>query len=308
MILTVTLNPAIDLTLHTSRLSFDEPGRIVHESAAPGGKGINGARAIRACGGRVLALAPCGGQQGRQFEGLLAAEGLPAELIPVSGELRRNIAVTDDLGTTIKLDHTGPVLSAAELGRLQAAVEKRLSRVSWLMLTGSLPPEAPVDIYARLTAQARSAGVPVLVDTSGEPLAAALEARPSLVKPNRFEAGGLLGRELRSRRQCLKASEQLMERGAERVILSCGSQGAVAAAPGQLFTAVPPGVAGGCAVGAGDVLAATCVWALARGDTFSEALRLGVAAATEAASLPGSTIGTLAAAAAMREQVVLSAG
>lgn len=303
MILTLTLNPAIDLVLGTERFEFGDRAFVTAEAETAGGKGINAARVIRAYGGEVLALAPIGGRRGCRFQALLGADGLPAELVKVQGETRRNVAVTDAAGVTLKLDQRGRPLSDSELRRIEAAVERQLPSLDWLMLTGSLPPGTPSDTYRRLASRARRAGARVLVDTSGPALAEALEAGPDVVKPNRSEAAALLGRELPTVDDAALAAREIRAMGATRVVLSLGEQGAVAATRLGALLATPPLAGTGCPVGAGDVLAAACVWAMDRGEPFEEAFRWGVAAATVAASRPGLEFGTPAEADALRRRI-----
>lgn len=301
MILTLTLNPAIDLAFGTKRISVSERTFITHEAETAGGKGINAARAIQGFGGKSLAVAPVGGCNGQRFEELLRAARIPARLVPVEGETRRNIAITDERGKTVKLDHSGAPLTRRELACIEREVARRLPSTDWLLLSGSVPPSTPVDIYPRLAEQAKRTGVPVLLDTSGPALVASLPAEPAIVKPNRAEAEELLERPLPTVADALCAAGEIRRLGAQRVILSLGADGAVATWGNIALHLRAPSPASGSAVGAGDVLAGVCVWALARGDSFADALRWGVAAATLAASLPGSDFGSIAAAERLRQ-------
>ena len=171
---------------------------------------------------------------------------------------------------------------------------KKLPNATWLTLTGSLPPGVPTNYYARLIRMARRHGVKTLLDTTGEAAPVALVSGPDLAKPNRPEAERLLGRSLLTEPHSAEAAEEIRRMGAEHVIISLGSQGAVAAWPGGRLRAVPRETKTGSPIGAGDVLGATCIWALDRGEPFPEAFRWAVAAATVAAGLPGLGCGTIA--------------
>jgi 1-phosphofructokinase family hexose kinase len=289
MILTLTLNPAIDFTVSTNRIVYDDRTFILDEQEHPGGKGINAAQVIHAYGGEVHAIAPIGGPSGQHFAHLLAAWQIPVTLIPVSGVTRRNFAIIDQQGLMIKLDHTGSKLTDEELQRVEDAVHKHLPQASWLMLNGSLPPGAPPEFYARLIRLAREHGVSTTLDSSSESLRLGLEAGPTLAKPNRPEAERLLDRTILSEAQAAAAAREIQEMGAERVVLSMGSQGAIGAWEEGLLRAVLPAVQTGCAIGAGDVLVAICVLGLVQQQSFPEAFRWAVAAATAAASNPGLT-------------------
>ena len=305
MILTLTLNPAIDVALRVQRFDFAERAFIESETETAGGKGINGARLVRAYGGDALAVAPVGGRNGRRFEELLREAGVPAALVPVAGETRRNLAISDRRGATLKLDQPGQTPARGELDLLESAVRERLPGATWLLLAGSIAPGTPPDVYGRFVRRAREAGAMVLLDSSGSALPPALAQRPALAKPNRAEAADLLGRAITGIEDAARSADDIRGLGAERVVLSLGSLGAVGAAPEGRWHAEPPRIPVGCPVGAGDVLAAACAWAMERGEPFAEALRRGVAAATLAASLPGLEFGSLDAAEAMCRRVSL---
>ena len=307
MILTLTLNPAIDLALGVRSIASPERAFVRSETETAGGKGINAAKVIHAYGGKTLAVAPIGGARGERFAQLLDAERIPVELVPVQGQTRRNLAISDARGRTLKVDQRGVPPSSDELLRIEGAVERHLSDLRWLMLSGSLAPGTPNDIYRRIVAKSKRAGVPVLVDTSGPALAVSLDAGPSIVKPNLAEAEELLGRSLPTVGDAMKAAEEIRGLGAKAVVLSLGPKGAIGAYEADTLLARVPIAGPGTAVGAGDVLAATCVWRLVRGDPFDEALRWGVGAATASAALPGLKFGSVSEADAIRREVHVSA-
>jgi 1-phosphofructokinase family hexose kinase len=161
------------------------------------------------------------------------------------------------------------------------------------MLCGSLPPGVPPDFYARLIHYAKKLAVPVLLDTDGEALEAALEEKPFVVTPNQQEAARLLGRTLLTRTHYLEAAERIRSMGPESVVLSLGSRGAVGAFREGLFEALAPRVDAVCPIGAGDALSAAYTWAMERKNNEVEALRWGVAAGTASARLPGMTFASL---------------
>ncbi len=306
-VLTLTLNPAVDVSIATERIVYDDRVYITSESWKPAGKGINGATVLHRYGAEVEAIAPFGGEMGSRFATLLADTQLPVTLVPVSGETRRNVAVTDSEGLTLKLDQKGSSMSEDELARIEAKLLERLPRAKWLTLTGSLPPGVPLDTYAKLIALAQERDVATFLDTTGEALPVGLAAGPSLAKPNRPEAERLLGRSLFGESDALAAAEEIQAMGAERVLLSLGSQGAVAVWEQGRLRATPPSAAKGSPIGAGDVLGATCIWALLRGEPFPEAFRWAVAAGTVAAGLPGLEFGSLEDVDQMRSRVEIHA-
>lgn len=303
MILTLTVNPAIDHTITTDRISYEDRVYVRSSLEQPGGKGINAARVIHGLGAKVLALATAGGGTGKRLAALLEAAGPPVCLIPIRHAIRRNLTISDLQGLTLKLDEAGPEISRAEEGRIEAVTRSKLEGVRWLLLCGSLPPGLSADFYARLIQAAREKNVRTLLDTGGEALRLGLEARPTMVKPNRPEAERLLNRSLLTRQQSIAALEEIARMGAETVVLSLGSEGAMGVSGNGSYHALAPEIRQACPIGAGDALAATCVWALSENQPFPEALRWGVAAGTAAAATPGTSFASLTETQQMRERV-----
>ncbi|MGQ9917682.1 MAG: 1-phosphofructokinase family hexose kinase, partial [Bryobacteraceae bacterium] len=294
MILTLTANPAIDRNVTVDRLVFDDRAYILDTRKSPGGRGINASSVIHSFGGATLAIAICGGKAGRQLEEYLGPCGFPFHFVRVRSEIRTNLTISDRHGLTVKLNEIGPELTAPEVARLEKAVRARLPGAAWLMLCGSLPPGVPADFYARLIRAAEETGVRTLLDADGEPLEAALEARPTMVTPNQQEAERLLNRALLTRAHFQEAAERIRGMGARNVVLSLGARGAVGAfEDGSVWEAVPPRVEALCPIGAGDALAAAYVWALTNDATRPEALQWGVAAGTASARLPGLSFASL---------------
>jgi len=294
LILTLTVNPAIDRNFTTDRLVFEDRTYILESSEAAGGRGINASRVIHSFGGRTLALAISGGAAGQRLEGHLRQAGFPFELTPVASEIRTNFTITDRQGLAIKLNQFGPRLTLDELGRLEEAVHRHLPRAEWLMLCGSLPPGVPPAFYSRLIKAARERGVKTLLDTDGEALAEGIGAGPTVVAPNQQEAERLLNAALLTPGHARAATARIREMGPDWVVLSLGSRGAVAAFQGELLEAVPPPIEAVCPIGAGDALAAAFVWALVEGSDPADALRWAVAAGTASARLPGVRFASLA--------------
>lgn len=275
------------------RLVFEDRGYILSRSETAGGRGINASCVINSFGGKTTAIAPSGGEAGKMLERFLCQCGFPVDLVPIRHEIRTNLAITDLHGLTIKLNERGPALDQEELDRLEAAVTAKLPGSSWLMLCGSLPPGVPSGIYSRLIRAAHKHNVSTLLDTDGDALIDGLEAQPTAVAPNQQEAERLLNRALITRTHFIEAVGRIKAMGAETVLMSLGSRGAMGADGDQIFEALPPRVDAVCPIGSGDALAAAFVWARARGKDFAEAVRWGVAAGTASAKQPGLTFATL---------------
>jgi 1-phosphofructokinase family hexose kinase len=287
LILTVTVNPAIDRNVSADRLVFDDRAYILETTEAPGGRGINASRVIHSFSGKTVAIAPAGGAAGERFRDNLEQLGFPVELVPVAEEMRTNLTITDRHGLTVKLNEMGPRLSEDEVARIEHTVRKRLPKAKWLMLCGSLPPGVPDDFYACLIEAAAQAGVETLVDADGEALRLAVEAKPTVVTPNQQEAERLLSRALLTRSHYLDAVERIQSMGAQQVLLSLGSRGALGMMGDRIWEAVPPRIDAVCPIGAGDAMAAIFCWARAKQKEFWEAMRWAVAMGSASAQLPG---------------------
>ncbi|MCX6620973.1 MAG: 1-phosphofructokinase family hexose kinase [Acidobacteria bacterium] len=287
MILTLTINPAIDHTITADRLVFEDRGYILSSRDSAGGRGLNASCVIHSFSGKTQAVAICGGKNGDRLESFLGACGFAVELVRVKKEIRTNLTITDRHGLTIKLNEIGPTLTARELRQLTAAVEKKLSSCSWLMLCGSVPPGVPPTYYRELIEMAKQYKVKTFLDTDGPALIEGVEAGPTMVAPNQPEGERLLNRALITRSHFLEAVDRIHEMGAEGVLLSLGSRGAVAANGKTRVEAVPPRIDVVSPIGSGDAMAAAFVWASDKGSSFEEATRWGVAAGTASAKLPG---------------------
>jgi len=293
LIVTLTVNPALDRTISVERLAFEDRAYIDSRHDSAGGRGINAACVIHAFGGQPLAIFPSGGKNGKRLEEFLGAYGYPTLAVPIRHEIRTNLTITDRQGLTVSLNERGPHLEKAEVLKLEKAVQKHLDGASWLLLCGSLPPGVPADFYARLIAMARQKKVKTLLDTDGDGLREGIEAAPTVASPNQHEAERLLNRALVTRNHFLEAVGRIRAMGPESVVLSLGSRGALGAIEGHLIEAVPPRVEVLCPIGAGDALAAAFAWSMERDNDFTDALRWGVATGTASATLPGLRLASL---------------
>ncbi|GAA2958887.1 1-phosphofructokinase family hexose kinase [Streptomyces enissocaesilis] len=248
VILTVTLNTALDLTYRVPALTPHASHRVSDVAERPGGKGINVARVLAALGHDTVVTGFAGGPSGAVLRDLLAPLGPVDALVPVTGATRRTVAVVDTAtGDTTQLNEPGPVITPGEWAAFLSSYGRLLRGARAVALCGSLPPGVHAGAYAELIRRARAAGVPVLLDTSGEPLRRGVAARPDLAKPNADELTQLTGS-----RDPLRAVHDARRRGARAVVASLGPDGLLAAAPEGLWQAAPPARAQGNPTGAGD--------------------------------------------------------
>ncbi|MFI7640050.1 1-phosphofructokinase [Nonomuraea sp. NPDC049400] len=285
MILTLTLNPSLDRTIEIAAL---DRGAVIRAAAArldPGGKGVNVSRALLANAVASRAVVPFGGDEGRQLVRLLAAEGLDMVTVPVAGPTRSNVTLAEPDGTVTKINEPGTALSAGELDTIADAVLDAAHEADWVVASGSLPPEVPADVYARLCRRFAGAGIHVAVDTSGPALACALGAAPALVKPNLEELSGATGMPIRRLGDVVKAAGKLRAAGARAVLASLGADGAVLVEDQGIWYGEAPVTEPRSSVGAGDAMLAGF---LAGGGHGPDALARALAWGAAAVRMPGS--------------------
>ncbi|HME09144.1 MAG TPA: 1-phosphofructokinase family hexose kinase [Bryobacteraceae bacterium] len=305
MILTLTINPAIDRSILVDRLVFEDRAYILSQDYGGGGRGIIASRVLQSFGVTTKAVTTSGGKNGQLFEKLLGKAGFPFEVVRIANEIRTNLTITDKQGLTAKLNEVGPELTGQEAAAVMEAVVRQLPDAEWLMLCGSLPPGVPKHFYNELIQAARKHKVQTLLDADGEDLRHGVEAKPTVVSPNQQEAERLLNRALITRAHFREAVTRIRELGAESVLLSLGSRGVVAVNENQMVEAVPPRIDVLSPIGAGDTLAAAFLWAFSRKKDFPDAVRWGVAAGTASAALPGMEFATLEQTKEMYRQVEL---
>ncbi|MBN7793917.1 1-phosphofructokinase family hexose kinase [Microbacterium esteraromaticum] len=225
MIVTVTANPALDLTWHVEKIVAGGTHRADAGAARAGGKGLNVARVAHAQGAAALAITTTGGATGAEFTAELEAAGVPHVLVPVTAATRRSIALVDEaLGDTTIVNERGIAPTAAEWDALRDKVAMALAAgPAVLVISGSFPPATPDDVLPTLIGLGRAAGATVIVDTSGPSLLAAADAGASVLKPNEHELAEATGLD-----DPVDGARELLRRGAELVLLSRGADGMLA--------------------------------------------------------------------------------
>ncbi len=287
----VSLNPAIDKVGVVDRL---EPGRIHRPevlATVPGGKALNAVRVARTLGAPADIVAVVAGHAGSWVVEQLAARGIPGWFVRLQGETRTCLSVLDRrTGELTEFYEPGLTLPDDQWGSVESALQDSLADrpgATVVLLAGSLPPGARGDAYRRLAAVASAVGARVVVDVGGPPLAAALEARPWLVKINAAEAAATTGLPTTDRPEVAAAAHRLLEDGAEQALITMGVEGAVLVTRAGAWSVGRAPEVGRFSVGSGDALVGGFVAALARGEDLPTALRHAAAAAAANALIPG---------------------
>lgn len=281
MILCVNANAAIDKTAIISPFRLNAIHRPQQVLALPGGKGCNVARALKTLGDDALMTGWVGGFAGQFIEAALKREGIETTFVRTEAESRTCLSILDpDNGTLTEVYEKGEPIPADKLTELTELFRRSLTGCSAVALSGSLPAGVPADLYAQLIEIAHEAGVPAYLDASGEALKRGLEAHPAFIKPNRKEFAELIGGDPTSIDELATAANEIAVRYETTVVLSLGADGVIGANRTNVLHARPPSVTIVSAVGSGDCLLAGVAHQLARGGSFADALRCGVAAGT----------------------------
>ena len=297
MIITLTPNPSVDRTVFLDDVVLGSVNRSQRSWSEPSGKGVNVALALHAHDVPVRAVVTAGGPVGAQLQQMLDSAGLDTVIVPIAGEIRSNISLTQPDGSVTKINEAGPLLSREETDRLLAAVAAQVDGARWLVGAGSLPAGVPVDWYGEVVELGHRSGAPVAVDTSGEALAESLSAEPHLVKPNVHELAELTGRVPHTLGEVIEAAQEVRRRGARTVLASLGGDGAILVDAAGAVWGHAPVVS---TVGAGDaMLAGYLSCPQGRSEALATALQWGAAAVQNE--------GTLFSPNASRAQVTMSA-
>ena len=291
-ILTLTLNPALDISTSVERVMPVRKLRCGKAQRYPGGGGINVARVLKRLGAEVTAFFPAGGSTGDLLGRLVADEGVKNITVPIAGETRENFTVNEtESQEQFRFVLRGPTLSGTERQQCLDTLADHMSAEGLLVASGSLAEGVPTSFYATIAEMAAAFDTSFVLDTSGAALAGALGRGVSLIKPNLRELADLVGEDIATESAQIKACQALVDTGkAKAVALTLGAEGALLVTGGGVWRARPPKVATESAVGAGDSFTAGMAWGMASGWNIEKAFSLGIAAGAAAALTPGTEL------------------
>jgi len=286
-ILTLTLNPALDLTVEMSRLDAGQVNRSEEMHTHAAGKGVNVAQVLADLGHQVTVSGFLGEDNLQAFETLFTKRGFVDAFIRVPGETRSNIKVAEQDGRITDINGPGPVVDATA----QQALLDRLLQIApghdAVVVAGSLPRGVTAQWLRELIERLNALGLKVALDSSGEALRVALQASPWLIKPNTEELADALGCEVVSPIAEAQAAARLHGQGIEHVVISHGADGVNWFSVGSALHASPPKVSVASTVGAGDSLLAGMLHGLLSADTPEQTLRTATAIAAMAVTQIG---------------------
>jgi 6-phosphofructokinase 2 len=288
------MNPALDKSTRTPRVTPEEKLRCDSLTVEPGGGGVNVSRAIYQLGGESLLFYTTGGLTGQALERLIQAEGLHAQPLPIHSSTRESFTVLEETSLCqYRFNMPGPVLIEAEWQAALEAVAGTAPRPNYLVASGSLPPGVPLDFYVRLARRFSGSATKVIVDTSGRPLRELVEdpVPVYLIKPNLSELQELAGRALHDDDEIVAAAREIIAHsGIQNLIISLGAAGVIMVNATRAARQRSPTVPIRSKIGAGDSMVGGLVLGLARGLSEPEAVRFGVAAGAAAVMTPGTEL------------------
>jgi len=290
-ILTVTLNPALDVLTTIDQVSDTHKMRCGAVIKHPGGGGVNVARVLHRLGANCVSAYLAGGVTGERHHKLMSAEKVRCHVIPIADETRESFSAHElTSGNDFRFVLPGPNVSATEIEACFDYVAQHLPK-QLLVISGGLAPGMPSDFYARLAALAKQQGVRVVLDTNGPALAEALKVGVYLFKPSLRELCDLTGQALPDEASQIAAAQQLIQQGqAEIVAVSLGAEGAMVVSADECWRARSISVDVQTTIGAGDSFVAGMVWSLSRGDTLLKAFQFGMASGAAALLAPGTSL------------------
>lgn len=287
MITSVSLNPSIDRTLVVENFTAGGLNRVCAQTDVAAGKGVNVALAAAALGEDSACIGFMYREGGALYERRLAGGGVDSDFVWCEGAVRVNVKVFDRArGEITELNASGTPVDGEKLSEMAERAARHARRSDYLILSGSLPPGCPADYYRTLAEAAAGTNCRVILDADGERLRAGLEAKPFLIKPNRYELEMLAGRRLDSADKLLEAALECVRRGAQVVAVSMGGEGALITDGRSALRTPGLKVEVKSTVAAGDSMIAGLAAGFRRGLGLEDAFRLGVAAATARCCTP----------------------
>lgn len=306
MIITVTMNPAIDKTVEIDQLLPGGLNRIRKVEYDAGGKGINVSKTIRELGGTSIATGFLGGNAGKTIQSVLDEKKIRNDFIQVDGETRTNTKVFEKNGAVTELNEPGPVISEDQIHALLQKLEDYADDHTLFVLAGSIPAGVDRNIYAEITRLVHKKGAKVLLDADGELFRNSLEAVPDIIKPNRVELEEYAGFDYRaSQEELLNLARKIRQKGIGTVAVSMGKSGAMLVKDGYEVKCPALSVKAHSTVGAGDAMVAALAYSWDQGLDDDALTRLCIAASAGAVTTIGTKPPTRELVDQLAEQVII---
>lgn len=305
MIITVTLNPAIDKTVEVDNCTINSVNRVSSVKLDAGGKGINVSKVVKSLNGESITLGVLAGRTGEFIKNYLDSEEIKNDFIFVNGETRTNIKIVDKVkGTNTDINEPGNSISEDDVKKIKENIFNNTKKDDILVLSGSVPQGVEKNIYELWIKEAKELGVKTILDADGELLKQGILAGPYLIKPNIHELEKLFDVKIDGINQVISLCKSIFDYGVNFIAVSLGSDGALFMNREKTIYAHGIKVKVKSTVGAGDSMVAALAFALDKGYSFERSVTLSVAAATAGVMTEGTTAGELCDILNIEKQVV----
>lgn len=309
MIITVTMNPAIDKTVEIEQFVCRGLNRIRKVEYDAGGKGINVSKTIHELGGCSIATGFLAGNNGQIIANVLKEKGITSDFVWVSGETRTNTKVVEDDGSLTELNEPGPVIQDRDMQELKNKLVAYANPDTMFIFAGSIPAGISKDIYGELIRLVKEKGANILLDADGDAFRKSVEAGPDIIKPNQVELAEYFGMpEGTTTSELVKAAESLKIKGVKNIVVSMGQEGALFLMEDVMMQCPALSVKVHSTVGAGDAMVAALAYAWERKLSKEETVRLCMATSAGAVTTIGTKPPTREVVEALMKQVVIIGG
>lgn len=288
MIVTVTMNTAIDKTVELMKLERGSLNRLHNVVIDPGGKGINVSKTTKALGGETIACGFVGGSSGMIIEQALKKQGIQSDFVRIDKETRTNLKVIEENGLVTELNEPGPLVSGEEIQALKDKLLSYAKEDTWFVIAGSIPRGVDKGIYRDIIQMVKEKGSKVFLDADGELFKLGLEAGPDMIKPNKGELLAYFQKDyIVDENQLVEMGSRFLDKGVKMVAISLGQQGAFFINKEKVIQCVGLKVKAHSTVGAGDAMVAAITYGLDKGMDLESCIKLGMAVSAGAVTTQG---------------------
>lgn len=306
MIITVTMNPAVDKTVEVETLQCGELNRLGNIINDAGGKGINVSKTIKALGGSSLATGFIGGSSGMGIENVLNKMQIKCDFVHIDAQTRTNMKVVEKSGRVTELNEPGPQITQSDMQKLIDKLESYAKEDALFIFAGSVPNSVDKNIYKLLIKKVKAKGSKVFLDADGELFTQALEAKPNIIKPNRFELETLYKMENKaSENELIDMGKKLLNSGIDLVAISLGKEGALFLNKDKVVKCDALKVEAHSTVGAGDAMVAALAYSINNNMNFEDCIKLAIATSAGAVTTKGTKPPTLELVEKLKQQVII---
>ncbi|MBU3146119.1 1-phosphofructokinase [Clostridium sp. CF012] len=292
MIITVTLNPALDKTIEIDGFKIDTVNRIVATRVDAGGKGINVSKVIKELKYKSIALGFLGGSSGTQIKNYLDGLNIDNKFLTVKGETRTNIKIFDKVfNTHTDINENGPSLGQLDITNIKEKIMEYCNGDSIVVLSGSVPSGVSTSIYADIIKNIKTKGGKVILDAEGELLMKGIKAGPYMVKPNIDELEKAFDISINNEDEVIETAKKILEYGVKYVVISLGAEGSIFISGNKIAKVKGVKVEVKSTVGAGDSMVAALAVAVQEDYSFEEAMKLACATSTANVMTEGTQTG-----------------